>query len=50
MGSMLICQTQFACNEDCSSAIPNYFIMGELNPDGWGFDGISMTERNKMEQ
>jgi len=33
-----------------SSAIPNYFIMDELSSDGWGFDGISMTERNKMEQ
>ncbi len=20
------------------------------NPDGWGFDGISMTERNILEQ
>jgi len=28
----------------------NYFIIDELNPDGWGFDGISMTNRNKMEQ
>jgi len=33
-----------------SSAVTNYFIVDELNPDGWGFDGISMTERNKMEQ
>lgn len=33
-----------------SSAIPNYFIMDELNPDGWGFDGISMIELNKLEQ
>ena len=33
-----------------SSAITNYFIIDELNPDGWGFDGISMTERNQMEQ
>lgn len=31
-----------------SSAVPNYVIIDELNPDGWGFDGISMTERNKM--
>jgi 4-oxalocrotonate tautomerase len=28
----------------------NYFIISELNPDSWGFDGISMTIRNKMEQ
>ena len=27
----------------------NYFIIHELNPDSWGFDGISMTERNKQE-
>jgi len=33
-----------------SSAVTNYFIIDELNADGWGFDGISMTERNKMEQ
>ena len=33
-----------------SSAVTNYFIIDELNPDGWGFDGISMTERNKIEQ
>ena len=33
-----------------SSSIPSYFIMDELNPDGWGFDGISMTELNKLEQ
>lgn len=25
----------------------NYFIIDELNPDAWGFDGISMTVRNK---
>ncbi|TCL63034.1 4-oxalocrotonate tautomerase [Hydrogenispora ethanolica] len=23
----------------------NYFIIDELNPDAWGLDGISMTER-----
>lgn len=28
----------------------NYFIINELNPDSWGFDGISMTVRNMMEQ
>lgn len=33
-----------------NSAITNYVVIDELNPDGWGFDGISMTERNKMEQ
>jgi len=32
-----------------SSSVTNYFIMDELNPDGWGFDGVSMTELNKME-
>ncbi|AIF54129.1 2-hydroxymuconate tautomerase family protein [Pelosinus sp. UFO1] len=25
----------------------SYFIIDELNPDGWGFDGMSMSERNK---
>lgn len=33
-----------------SSSVTNYFIIDELNPDGWGFDGISMAERNRMEQ
>ena len=32
-----------------SSDITNYFIINELNPDAWGFDGISMTTRNKLE-
>jgi 4-oxalocrotonate tautomerase len=26
----------------------NYFIIDELNPDGWGFDDIPMTVRNRM--
>ena len=33
-----------------SSDLTNYFIINELNPDGWGFDGISMTNRKKMEE
>lgn len=33
-----------------SADLTNYFIVNEMNPDGWGFDGISMTIRNKMEQ
>ena len=28
----------------------NYFIIDELNPSAWGFDGISMTERSKIEE
>ncbi len=32
-----------------SSAVPNYVIIDELNPDGWGFNGLSMTEQNKLE-
>lgn len=27
----------------------SYFIIDELNPDGWGFDGISMSERRRLE-
>ncbi len=27
----------------------NYFIIDELNPAAWGFDGISMTHRSKIE-
>lgn len=30
--------------------LTNYFVISELNPDSWGFDGISMTIRNKLEQ
>jgi 4-oxalocrotonate tautomerase len=33
-----------------SNDLTNYFIIEELNPDSWGFDGISMTVRNKMEK
>jgi 4-oxalocrotonate tautomerase len=33
-----------------SSAVTNYFIIDELDPDGWGFDGLSMTDRRKLEQ
>ncbi|MBN1790854.1 MAG: tautomerase family protein [Bacteroidales bacterium] len=33
-----------------SNDLTNYFIIYELNPDSWGFDGIPMTVRNKMEQ
>jgi 4-oxalocrotonate tautomerase len=33
-----------------NSDITNYFIIEEMNPDAWGFDGISMTIRNKMEK
>lgn len=29
--------------------ITNYIIVDELNPDVWGFDEISMTQRNKLE-
>ena len=25
----------------------NYFIIDELNSDGWGFDGLSMTDINE---
>ncbi len=27
----------------------NYFIIDELNPSAWGFNGISMTERSRLE-
>jgi 4-oxalocrotonate tautomerase len=33
-----------------TSDVTNYFVINELNPDGWGFDGITMTERNKLER
>jgi 4-oxalocrotonate tautomerase len=33
-----------------SSEETNYFIIEEINPDAWGFDGISMTVRNRLEK
>lgn len=27
----------------------NYCIVDELNPDAWGFDGVTMSERSKLE-
>jgi 4-oxalocrotonate tautomerase len=33
-----------------SNELTNYFVINELNPDSWGFDGISMTVRNQLEQ
>jgi 4-oxalocrotonate tautomerase len=33
-----------------SNDLTNYFIIRELNPDSWGFDGISMTVRNRLEK
>lgn len=31
---------------DCEKA--NYIIIDELNPDGWGYQGLAMTERRKL--
>lgn len=33
-----------------SSDMTNYFIINELNPEAWGFDGVSMSARNKMDK
>jgi 4-oxalocrotonate tautomerase len=33
-----------------TSDLTNYFVINELNPDSWGFDGISMTQRNILEK
>ena len=32
-----------------SCDLTNYVVINELNPDSWGFDGISMTIRNQKE-
>lgn len=50
MSRMMKATKELIINVLGSSSVTNYFIMDELNPDGWCFDGISMTERNKMEQ
>jgi 4-oxalocrotonate tautomerase len=28
----------------------NYFVINELNPDSWGFDGSSMSEKRRLMQ
>ncbi len=33
-----------------SSDRTNYVIINELNPEAWGFDGLSMYVRNQMDQ
>lgn len=33
-----------------NSEVTNYVVIDELNPAGWGFDGLSMTERRKLIQ
>jgi 4-oxalocrotonate tautomerase len=43
-GKELVKNTLDSCDKT------NYFIISELNPDSWGFDGISMTIRNKLEK
>lgn len=43
-GKDLVSRTLGSCDET------NYFVIYELNPDSWGFDGISMTIRNEMEK
>lgn len=43
-GKDLVRQTLGSCDET------NYFVVNELNPDSWGFGGISMTIRNEMEK
>ena len=43
-GKKLVKETLGSCDKT------NYFIISELNPDSWGFDGISMTIRNKLEK
>lgn len=43
-GKSLVNNVLGSCDET------NYFIISELNPDSWGFDGISMTIRNQMEK
>lgn len=43
-GKDLVSRILGSCDET------NYFVIYELNPDSWGFDGISMTIRNEMEK
>jgi 4-oxalocrotonate tautomerase len=41
-GKELITQVLGSCD------LTNYVVINELNPDSWGFDGISMTVRNQI--
>jgi 4-oxalocrotonate tautomerase len=43
-GKELVKNTLGSCDKT------NYFIISELNPESWGFDGISMTIRNNLEK
>lgn len=31
-----------------NQVMANYVIIDELNPEGWGFDGLSMIDRSKL--
>ena len=31
-----------------NQVVANYVIIDELNPAGWGFDGLSMLDRSKL--
>ena len=50
MSAMMKATKKLAADILGNSYEANYFIMDELNPDGWGFNGFSMTELSKMEQ
>jgi 4-oxalocrotonate tautomerase len=50
MASVIQAGKELITNVLGSNDLTNYFIIRELNPDSWGFDGISMTIRNKQEQ
>ena len=50
MSKMMKAAKELMINVLGNSDQTNYFIIDELNRDGWGFDGISMTERSKLEQ
>jgi 4-oxalocrotonate tautomerase len=50
MASVIRAGKELIVNVLGNSEETNYFIIEELNPDGWGFDGISMTVRNQQEK
>lgn len=48
ISKMMISIKELMINILGNSDETNYFIIDELNPDAWGFDGLSMTERAKL--
>lgn len=45
---MMIAAKEMVISIFGTSAVTNYFIIDELNPGLWGYDGLTMSERSKL--